>query len=152
MPTTEAAPPAAASRKAIREAVAYFEKNLSGVRRGTHRCLNLHRRIEQSLRPMATAKAIIKDLNKAALKSTDRRTSAATIPDHGDIQELRVRLIKSNHWLDPQVRGILHRLDIKAAHGELLVDDLDNAADIIGSLKHTVSSNSRWGERRGEIA
>lgn len=63
-----------------------------------------------------------------------------------------MKLLRANHWLDPQVRAILDRLDVKAATGELLVDDLENAAEIIGVFKHTVPADWRRAERRGEIA
>ena len=49
-------------------------------------------------------------------------------------------------------RGVLHRLDLKAATGKLLQDDLEHAAVVIVAFKHTVQANWRRGERRGEIA
>ncbi len=101
---------------------------------------------------MATAKAIVKDMSKGVLKTIDRRTTAATVPDLSDVQELRVKLIRQHHWLDPQIRDVLHRLGVKAATGELLVDDLEHAAEIVGAFKHTVPGAWRRDERSTQIA
>lgn len=141
----------AARRQAIRKAIEHFETNRVGIRRDCSRYNSFRRRIEQSLRPTTTAKAIVKNLNKANLRTNDR-ASISTVPAHSDVQELRVKLIRAHRWLDPQVRAILDRLNIKAATGELLVDDVENAAEITGTFKHTVRADWRKSERAAETA
>jgi hypothetical protein len=66
------------------------------------------------------------------------------IANFGDI---RGRLIRANHRLDPQVRAILDRLDVKAVTGAQLQDDLDNAAEVIEAFTHTVTADWRRRER-----
>jgi hypothetical protein len=50
-----------ASRKSIKEAVAYLDRNLPGLRRGMPRHEHLIGRVRSSRRPLTTAKSICRD-------------------------------------------------------------------------------------------
>lgn len=50
------------------------------------------------------------------------------LPDHSDIQELRVKLLRRDRWLDPLAMGVLASLDADAARGTLTWQRLDAAA------------------------
>ena len=132
----------AAIRQATRKAIEHVEALGVGVRRGSPRYQNLRQWIEQPRRLMRMAKTIIKDRNKTNLKTVDHHEQRQ-IPDLSDDHELRVMLTRTHHWFDPQVRRILHGLDRKAATGELLVDDLEAAAVLIGAIKHALPADWR---------
>ena len=75
-----------ASRKSIKEALEYLDRNLHGLRRGTPKHEHLISRVMSSRRPLATAKSICRDYLKVSQRGPDC--------DASDVQELWVKVFK----------------------------------------------------------
>src|SRR5262245_24924032 len=75
-----------ASRKSIKEALAYLDRNLPGLRRGTARYDYLIGRVKSSGRPLTTAKSICRDYLNVGHRAPEH--------DASDVQALWVKVLK----------------------------------------------------------
>jgi hypothetical protein len=75
-----------ASRRSIKEALEYLDRNLPGLRRGTPRHVHLIGKVKSSGRPLTTAKSICRDYLNAGHRAPEH--------DASDVQELWVKVFK----------------------------------------------------------
>jgi hypothetical protein len=126
-----------ASRKSIKEALEYLNRNLHGLRRGTARYEHLIGRVKSSGRPMTTAKAICRDHLKVAQGGPEC--------DPSDVQELWVKVFKrQGRIIYPEQERIFRKLDRSAIQGTLSRGDLDRADKVLRMFKAPGTLDRSW--------
>jgi hypothetical protein len=137
-PKSEGIPPRdAASRKSIKEALAYLDRNLHGLRRGTPKHEHLIARVMSSRRPLATAKSICRDYLKVSQRGPDC--------DGSDVQELWVKVFKrQGRIIYPEQERIFRKLDCSAIQGTLTRGDLDRADKLLRMFKAAGTLDRNW--------
>jgi hypothetical protein len=133
----DTAPRDTASRKSIKEALAYLDRDLHGLRRGTAKHEHLIGRVRASRRPLSTAKAICRDYLKV-----DQRGPEC---DPSDIQELWVRVFKrQGRIIYPEQKRIFRKLERSAIQGSLGQGDLDRADKVLRMFKAPGTLDRNW--------
>jgi hypothetical protein len=116
-----------ARRRAIKEALATLDGSVRLTPSRRHYAVH---RIQQARSPKVEAKRLIQGYRQGAV-------ALSTQPDLSDVEELRVRLIRRDHWLDPQVRRLLGVLDRAVACG-LSRSEFQRRVAVIVQLKPTM--------------
>src|SRR5512134_2491977 len=137
-----------ARRKAIKEALASLDGSVRLTPSRRHYAVH---RIQQARSPNGEAKRLIRGYLQGASV-----IAPSSQPDLGDVVEVRVRLIRRDHWLDPQVRRLLGALERAVARG-LAHPEFQRQVAVIVQLKPTMPAAWRRAEAklakdRGTIA
>ena len=114
-------------RRAVNEALALIDE----VRLPRGRRRHVADRIRQARSPRAEAKKLIAGYLRASI------AIRAEAPDFSDVQELRVKLIRRDYWLDPQVSRLLTDLDRAVVRG-LTRAEFHRRAELIVKLRPTL--------------
>jgi hypothetical protein len=126
-----------ARRKAIKEALATLDGSVRLTPSRRHYAVH---RIQQARSPKGEAKRLI----RGYLQGTSV-IAPSSQPDLGDVVEVRVRLIRRDHWLDPQVRRLLGALERAVARG-LMGAEFQRRVAVIVQLKPTMPTAWRRAE------
>src|SRR5512134_961099 len=135
-----------ARRKAIKEALATLDGSVRLTPSRRHYAVH---RIQQARSPKGEVKRLIRGYLQGAVAVSNQ-------PDLSDAEEVRVRLIRRDHWLDPQVCRLLGALDRAVARG-LAHPEFQRRVAVILQLKPAMPAAWRRAEAklakdRGTIA
>jgi hypothetical protein len=126
-----------ASPKSIKEALAYLDRNLPGLRRGMPRYDYLVGRVKSSGRPLTTAKSICRDYINAGHRAPEH--------DASDVQELWVKVFKRQaQVIYPEQERIFRNLDRLAIQESLSRADLDRADKTFRMFKAPGTLDRNW--------
>jgi hypothetical protein len=126
-----------ARRKAIKEALASLDGSVRLTPSRRHYAVH---RIQQARSPKGEAKRLIRGYLQGASV-----IAPSSQPDLSDVVEVHVRLIRRDHWLDPQVRRLLGALERAVARGLTCAEFQRQVADVV-QLKPTMPAAWRRAE------
>jgi len=104
-------------------------------------------------RPSRISPDLLKTVIETELSTPNGSAKAdPAVLDHSDVAELRIKLIRRDHYLCPEQEGWLDKLDVKIERGTLSRADFDREATILTGMKNSLPLQFRKEEAAFQLA